>query len=70
MTETTIFTATIVIFGLIIGSFLNVVVYRLPRMMELGWAKEHAAYAAQQAGKEPPEATAEQRLNLLTPPSS
>ena len=70
MTETTIFTATIVIFGLIIGSFLNVVVYRLPRMMELGWAKEHAAYAAQQAGKEPPEATAEQRFNLLTPPSS
>ena len=36
------------LFGLLIGSFLNVVVYRLPKMMEQGWAAEHAAYAAQQ----------------------
>lgn len=33
-----------VIFGLLIGSFLNVVIYRVPVMMERGWtqfAKEH-----------------------------
>ena len=70
MPDTTVYAALAILLGLLVGSFLNVVVYRLPRMMELGWAKEHAAYAAQQAGKEPPEATAEQRFNLLTPPSS
>ncbi|MBK7654897.1 MAG: prepilin peptidase [Betaproteobacteria bacterium] len=31
------------IFGLMIGSFLNVVIYRLPRMMELQWEREAAA---------------------------
>lgn len=54
MPDTTVYAALAVLLGLLVGSFLNVVVYRLPRMMELGWAKEHAAYAAQQAGKEPP----------------
>ena len=31
------------IFGLLIGSFLNVVIYRLPRMMEREWEREAAA---------------------------
>ncbi|MDO4769402.1 MAG: A24 family peptidase [Brachymonas sp.] len=57
------------VLGLLVGSFLNVVIYRLPRMMERGWAAEHAAYAAQQAGQELPVASAKQRFNLLTPPS-
>lgn len=26
--------------GLLVGSFLNVVIYRLPRMMEAGWQAE------------------------------
>ena len=30
------------VLGLLIGSFLNVVVYRLPKMMERGWAQECA----------------------------
>ena len=30
------------VFGLLIGSFLNVVVYRLPKMLELQWANECA----------------------------
>ena len=33
------------IFGLILGSFLNVVVHRLPRMMEQQWAREYAEAA-------------------------
>ena len=37
------------ILGLLIGSFLNVVVYRLPKMMERQWAAE----CADLAGKEP-----------------
>ena len=28
------------VFGLIVGSFLNVVIYRLPIMMEREWRKE------------------------------
>lgn len=35
----------VMLIGLLIGSFLNVVIYRLPKMMEQQWATEHAAYA-------------------------
>lgn len=34
------------LFGLLIGSFLNVVIYRLPKMMERQWAAELAAMSA------------------------
>jgi leader peptidase (prepilin peptidase)/N-methyltransferase len=30
------------VFGLMIGSFLNVVIHRLPRMMEREWASQCA----------------------------
>src|SRR6266852_8039632 len=30
------------VFGLMVGSFLNVVIHRLPRMMERGWQEECA----------------------------
>ena len=69
MEEMTLYCTLAALFGLLVGSFLNVVIYRVPRMMELGWAREHAAYAAQQAGQEVPAANAPQRFNLLTPPS-
>ena len=68
MDDLALFAAVAGFFGLLFGSFLNVVVYRLPKMMEQGWAAEHAAYAAQQQGQEPPEETGE-RFNLLTPAS-
>ena len=38
------------VFGLVFGSFLNVVIYRLPKMMERQWAKECAEYARSSAG--------------------
>jgi leader peptidase (prepilin peptidase) / N-methyltransferase len=50
------------LFGLLIGSFLNVVIHRLPKMMETGWKRELAEYAGQ------PDPTTDQ-LNLLTPAS-
>ena len=48
--------------GLTIGSFLNVVIYRLPKMMERQWAAECAELTA--APPEPME-----RFNLLSPRS-
>ena len=34
------FTISIGVFGLFIGSFLNVVIYRTPKMMEQDWQQE------------------------------
>ena len=34
------FSGAVFVLGLAVGSFLNVVIYRLPRMMEHGWLKE------------------------------
>ena len=36
----TVFTAVVFAFALIIGSFLNVVIYRLPIMMERDWRQQ------------------------------
>lgn len=55
--------AVITAFGLVIGSFLNVVIYRLPKMLERAWQEE--AYSA--LGKTP-EFT-EQKFNLSVPRS-
>jgi len=49
-------------FGLCIGSFLNVVIHRLPRMMEMEWRAECAALA----GESPPAA---ERFDLVVPRS-
>ena len=45
------------IFGLLIGSFLNVVIHRLPKILEQQWAADYAHYAAEQ-GAAPAAATA------------
>ena len=50
------------ILGLLIGSFLNVVIYRVPRMMERQWAAECAELNG--APAQPAE-----KFNLLTPRS-
>jgi leader peptidase (prepilin peptidase)/N-methyltransferase len=48
--------------GLLIGSFLNVVIYRLPKIMERQWAQECAELTG--AAQEPAE-----KFNLLVPRS-
>ncbi|MNE42730.1 Leader peptidase PppA [compost metagenome] len=62
------------VFGLLIGSFLNVVIHRLPRIMEQQWADECAHFAqeqAQTAGQAPvPPGPAVQRISLSRPRSS
>jgi leader peptidase (prepilin peptidase)/N-methyltransferase len=50
------------VLGLLVGSFLNVVIHRLPKMMETQWA----AQAAEFEGREPPQQLA---YNLWTPAS-
>lgn len=56
------------VLGLLIGSFLNVVIYRLPKMMEQQWAAELAQLEAEKQGKEPP-AGKQEAFNLMTPRS-
>ncbi len=56
------------IFGLLVGSFLNVVAYRVPLMMERAWREQCAELADNQPG--PQRATNDQALTLWWPPSS
>jgi leader peptidase (prepilin peptidase)/N-methyltransferase len=53
--------------GLLVGSFLNVVIHRLPRMMELRWAAECAQLQAPSVATEPPPVVAP--FNLMVPRS-
>ncbi|MDH3935683.1 MAG: A24 family peptidase [Gammaproteobacteria bacterium] len=50
--------------GLVVGSFLNVVIYRLPVMMERSWNRECREHAGVSADTDE-----QQRFNLLTPAS-
>jgi len=56
------------VLGLLVGSFLNVVVHRLPKMMELRWAAECADLQGH-ASVDLPSAEAPQRFNLMVPRS-
>ena len=51
------------VIGLCVGSFLNVVIHRLPKMMERGWADQ----CAELAGREP---TPGPRYDLVVPRSA
>lgn len=56
-----IFLIVVAIFSIFIGSFLNVVIYRLPRMMEQSWSEECRVYL----GLKPHTDT--EKLNLYLP---
>ena len=51
------------LFGLLVGSFLNVVIHRIPKMMQ----RESDNYVAQESGKEAPHTD---RYNLMVPRSA
>ena len=56
-------TAVAAVFGLMIGSFLNVVIHRLPKMMQ----RESDNYVAHESGKDLPHTD---RYNLMVPRSA
>ncbi|MDP2143707.1 MAG: A24 family peptidase [Gallionella sp.] len=58
-----VFTGLCAVLGLMVGSFLNVVIHRLPKMMELGWQQQ----CAELRGEEPAEMP---RYNLVVPRSA
>jgi leader peptidase (prepilin peptidase) / N-methyltransferase len=62
-----LFYFTVIFIGLSVGSFLNVVAYRLPKMMERDWKRECHEFLE----LEPPAADEDQiRFNLATPASA
>jgi leader peptidase (prepilin peptidase)/N-methyltransferase len=62
LTQPAVFPWAALAVGLCIGSFLNVVIHRLPKMMERAWRADCAELAGQEAPKEEP-------YNLVVPRS-
>ena len=62
VTQPAVFPWVALVAGLCVGSFLNVVIHRLPRMMERAWRADCAELAGQEAPKE-------ERLDLIVPRS-
>ncbi len=58
-----LFFTTVAVLGLLVGSFLNVVILRLPVMLERQWRRECRQFL------QLPESPPEERLDLLYPPS-
>ncbi|MDP4536473.1 A24 family peptidase [Alkalimonas collagenimarina] len=63
------FYALVLVLSLLIGSFLNVVIYRLPKMMELGWQQEYQAYFHEGQATTTNATTAPAAFNLAVPRS-
>ena len=63
--STTLFVAVVFAFCLVIGSFLNVVIHRLPMMMERDWREQAAELASTPTDTELPEG----RFDLVVPRS-
>lgn len=64
----TFFFGVTFIFSLMIGSFLNVVIFRLPKMLEQGWKKECREFLADELAT--PKNQNEEELITLSAPSS
>jgi len=65
-----VFTGTCLVLGLVVGSFLNVVIYRLPVMLERSWREQCAQSSGEAAAATVPALGAPQRFNLVVPRSA
>lgn len=71
-----IFIGVVFLFGLMFGSFFNVVIYRLPIMMQQDWLKTCREYVTETFGKLPkeleanPEGHKSEHYNLIKPDST
>ncbi|HEX4886251.1 MAG TPA: A24 family peptidase [Casimicrobiaceae bacterium] len=61
--EPAVATAAAALLGLLVGSFLNVVIHRLPKMLERGWAEQCAELRGEAASAAP-------AYNLVVPRSA
>ncbi|WP_337841342.1 prepilin peptidase [Rheinheimera sp.] len=59
-----VFLPLVFLFSLMVGSFLNVVIYRLPKMLELEWQRDYQAYF------QPDQPAQTKGFNLAVPGSS
>ncbi|MEO5863171.1 MAG: A24 family peptidase [Burkholderiales bacterium] len=64
-----VFVALASVLGLLVGSFLNVVIHRLPKMMEREWREQCAEFAATQGG-EVARSENQSKYNLVAPRSA
>jgi len=55
------------VLGLLVGSFLNVVICRLPQMMMRGWRQQCSDYLAEQNGEQVSSGKEEETYNLVKP---
>jgi len=58
------------VFGLLIGSFLNVVIHRLPKMLERHWREQYAEFAPDTPASAAKASPAAAPYNLVTPRSA
>src|SRR5215470_16119067 len=69
-----LFIGTCLVLGLLVGSFLNVVIYRLPVMLEREWRADQADAAVEVKGgvsvPHPKAAAKEPTFNLVVPRSA
>jgi leader peptidase (prepilin peptidase) / N-methyltransferase len=66
----TLYLATLTLLGLLVGSFLNVVIHRLPIMMERSWQQEYRDYFDESSSDEEQSTAAPERFNLMVPRSA
>ena len=67
-----LFAGSVFVLGLVVGSFLNVVIYRLPVMLDREWRAQAAEFASSTATTvvTEPTATVPERFNLVVPRSA
>jgi leader peptidase (prepilin peptidase)/N-methyltransferase len=65
-----LFIGTCLVLGLVVGSFLNVVIYRVPIMLDRQWREQCAELAASASAAEAPPAVRADRFNLMVPRSA